>query len=266
MALITSKAVVLKTWKLSETSLIVQLYTREYGKVRVVAKGARNLKSPFKGCLEPLSLISVIYYDKPNRDLQTLSKLDLIDPHLSIIGDLEKTSLALAAAELVDKAVAGEEAYPQVYDLLTGTLELINEGCGFTEGLFWYFENRFVDLMGYRPTWDSCLKCSSSLRAAGGYLHPSSGGLVCRSCGAHLGGLALSGETLEVLYWLQNSEQNESAALDPSPAQKEEIRKTFDFYLRSHIDHLKPLKSLDIYYRCQHTEQQLTNTQAEGRM
>ena len=114
MAILKTEAVVLKGWKLGETSKIVSLYTRDFGKVKVVAKGGRGPKSKFKGCLEPLTHIRIVYYDKRTRDLQLLSQADLIDPYLHIVGNVERTSLGLATAELVNKAVAGEEPFPQV--------------------------------------------------------------------------------------------------------------------------------------------------------
>ena len=80
MAILRTEAVVMKGWKLGETSKILSLFTRDFGKVKVVAKGGRGSKSKFKGCLEPLTHLRIFYYDKRTRDLQLLSQADLIDP------------------------------------------------------------------------------------------------------------------------------------------------------------------------------------------
>lgn len=248
MAILKTEAVVLKGWKLGETSKILSLYTRDFGKVKVVAKGARGPKSKFKGCLEPLTHIRIVYYNKQTRDLQLLSQTDLIDPHFSIIGDMQRTSLALAAAELVYKAVAGEEPFPQIFDLLITILRAIDSGEGFIEGYLWFFESRFIELMGYRPTWERCLECGLSLGAEGGFFQPQNGGLLCSRCGAVKGGLVVEGETLEILYWLQRGELDGVGNLDPSPAQKAEIRRMFDLYFKTHIEHMGSLKSLLFFY------------------
>lgn len=248
MAILKTEAVVLRGWKMGETSKILSLYTRDFGKVKVVAKGGRGPKGKFKGCLEPLTHIRVVYYDKRTRDLQLLSQADLIDPHFRIIGDMERTSLGLAAAELVDRAVVGEEPFPQVFDLLTTMLRSINSGEGFLEGIFWFFEGHFIDLMGYKPTWDKCLECSGSLGVEGGFFQPPSGGLLCSRCGEVGGGLVVGSETLEILYWLQRGDLKDVVNLNPSPAQKAEIRKMFDLYFKTHIDHMKSLRSLGLYY------------------
>ena len=249
MAILSTEAVVLRSWKMGETSLILSLFTRDYGKVRVVAKGGRGPKSKFKGCLESLTHIRAIYYDKPTRELQLLSKTDLIDPHFHIIGHVGRTALGLASVELVDRAVVGEGSHPQIFDLLISTLSALDKNQGFLEGNLWFFEGHFIDLMGYKPTWDACLKCTQSLGIEGGYFQPQSGGLFCSRCGVGSGGLMIGGETLEILYWLQKTMIEDVVQLEPTPAQKKEIRKMFDLYFKTHIEHMKHLRSLDLYYQ-----------------
>jgi len=249
-----TEAIILKSWKLGETSKIVLLYTRDYGRIKVVAKGARKPKSQFNGCLEPLSRTSIIYYDKPNRDLQLLSKADLIDPHYQMIGDILKTSLSLAVIELLNRAVGGEEPFPAVYDLVSRTLDLINESAGQIEGFFWFFVSHFIIMMGYRPNWDSCLICQCSLRDEGGIFQAARGGLFCRQCTSGEGGQSLSGDTLEILYWLQTSQPEEAAGLKPTARQKTEIRQALKFYISTHLEHIKKLRALEIFYDYQRKE------------
>ncbi len=248
MAILETEAVVLKVWRMGETSKILSLYTRDSGKIKVVAKGGRNPKSPFRGCLEPLTHIRIIYYDKRTRDLQLLSKADLVDPHIHMIGNMERTTLGLSAAELVDRAVAGEESLPSIFDLLISVLQTLNEQEGFLEGILWYFESHFIHLMGYKPKWDHCLDCNQSLGREGGFFQPQSGGLLCSRCGLPKGGLVVGGETLEILFWLQRCLLKEAFHLEPSLNQKLEIRKMFDLYFKTHIDHMPSLKSLGFYY------------------
>lgn len=252
MAIIKTEAVVLKGWKLGETSKILLLYTKDHGRIKVVAKGARNPKSQFKGCQEPLSRIEIIYYDKPARDLQLLSKADLITPHYHIIGDIAKTALGLATLELLNKAVAGEESYPRVYDLLCNTLERLDQTQKFVEGIFWYFENHFIELLGYKPKWNICLKCGASLRDSGGLFQPSRGGLICRDCAGAAGGDVISGEALEILFWMQTCSIIDACSIQPDIRQQAEIRRAFDLYFKTHLDYLRPLNSLKIYYEHEH--------------
>ncbi|MFC1502638.1 DNA repair protein RecO [bacterium] len=248
MAILTTEAVVLKGWKMGETSQILSMYTKDFGKVKFVAKGSRGPKSKFKGCLEPLTHLKIIFYDKRTRDLQLLSTADLLDPHLNILGNMERTTLGMASLELVDKAVAGQESFPELFNLIVSVLKSMNQEQGFLEGYFWYFESHFIGLMGYKPKWESCLECHKSLGTTGGYFQPQSGGLLCNQCGSSHGGLVVKGETLEILFWLQKSQLTEVGSLNPTAAQKAEIRKMFDLYFRTHIEYMKSLNSLKLYY------------------
>ena len=248
MAILESEGVVLKGWKFGETSTIVSIFTKNFGKVRMMAKGSRSLKSKFKGCLEPLTYIHLIYYEKNTRELQLLSKANLIDPHYGIIGNPLKTTLAFAAAELVEKTVEEENPVEDLFTLLIHTLSSIDRGDKFMEGYFWYFEEHLIDIMGYKANWHSCLACKSSLGFHGGLFQPEQGGLLCHECSKNQGGLRISAETLEILYFLQKEPIDHAADLHPSPYQIAEIRKMHDLYFKTHIEYMQGLKSLNLYY------------------
>jgi len=65
--------------KFRDTSKIVSLYTRRFGRVSVVAKGARDRKSRFGAALEPMSHVSAVFYKKERSDLHLLSQCDLLN-------------------------------------------------------------------------------------------------------------------------------------------------------------------------------------------
>lgn len=247
MPILKTEAVVLRGWKLRETSLILSLYTRDFGKIRAVVKGARSPKSRFKGCMESLSHLRIVYYDKDTRDLQLLSQADLVNPHVHIIGDIGRTALGLASSELIERAVIGRDPHPQVFDLLVSTLDALDRGDGFYEAFLWLFESRFIELMGYKPTWHQCLACGTSLGFEGGYFQPQSGGLLCRACGSMKGGLDVPGEILEILFFLQKTDAVSAGHLKPDNVQKAQIRRMFDLYFKTHIEAMKGLQALRIF-------------------
>ncbi|MFO7890741.1 MAG: DNA repair protein RecO [bacterium] len=248
MAILNSEGIVLKGWKFGETSEIVSILTKDFGKVRMIAKGSRSLKSKFKGCLEPLTYIHIIYYEKKTRDLQLLSKADLIDPHYDIIGNPMKTALAFATIELVEKIIEDENPVHDLFELLVDTLSSIDRNEKFMEGYFWFFEEHLIDIMGYKASWNSCLNCKKSLGFHGGLFQPDQGGLLCHDCSKNQGGLRISAETLEILYFLQKESLNHAADLHPGPYQIAEVRKMYDLYFKTHIEHMQGLRSLNLYY------------------
>ncbi|MBI3538779.1 MAG: DNA repair protein RecO [Candidatus Eisenbacteria bacterium] len=122
MAIVRCEGIVLKTHALGDTSLIVVTYTREYGLLKLVAKGARRTPSRFGFALEPLSRSRYVVYHKPDRDLHLVSQAEVIDPVGSRLADLARLAHAQAALELIDRLVWGEEPHAELYDLLAAAL------------------------------------------------------------------------------------------------------------------------------------------------
>ncbi len=122
--IVESEAIVLRARKQGETSKIVTLYTRAFGKVNVIAKGARELKSKFGGALEMFARANVVFYKKerPEAGLYLLSKADLQDSNGPILKNLDKIESATAMIELVLRAMHDEEEHPEVFDLLSSAL------------------------------------------------------------------------------------------------------------------------------------------------
>ena len=87
MALYKTRAIVIKSINLSESDRLVTFFTKNYGKVKCVAKGARKAKNCFWGSLEPMSLIHLIYFGKENQSLYRLNHADIIESFQSIRDD-----------------------------------------------------------------------------------------------------------------------------------------------------------------------------------
>ncbi len=102
MPLVRSEGVVLRTYALGDTSRIVVVYTRDFGLVRLVAKGARKQPSRFGFALEPLSRSQLVFYHKPDRELHLVSQADTIAATAAQVTQLARLAHAEAAIELVD--------------------------------------------------------------------------------------------------------------------------------------------------------------------
>ena len=77
MSLKESEALVIKSYNLSEADRIVVFFTREFGVVRGVAKGAKRLKSRFGSTLEPFSTVNLSYFQKDDRELVSIQQVEL---------------------------------------------------------------------------------------------------------------------------------------------------------------------------------------------
>src|SRR5262245_19461808 len=105
-----SEAVVLRQYPLSEADRIVVFFTREYGKVRAVAQGAKRLKSRMGGCLEPLNHIHLRFYLKEGGDLARVRQCETIYSYLGRSTTLDRVYAFSYLAELVQEL--SQDHYP----------------------------------------------------------------------------------------------------------------------------------------------------------
>ena len=105
MALYKTQAIVIKSINLSESDRLVTFFTKNYGKVKCVAKGARKAKNCFWGSLEPMSLIHLIYFGKETQSLYRLNHADIIESFQSIRDDFAKLYKGVYFLELIDSMI-----------------------------------------------------------------------------------------------------------------------------------------------------------------
>lgn len=105
-----TEAVILRTQPMGDTSLLLHVYSRDSGRLSLIAKGARSPKSrPRLALLQPGQLLQVIYYHKPNRDLHTLSEFNLLHrPHYRLAHPA-RNLYALLACEIFSGCYKTEE-------------------------------------------------------------------------------------------------------------------------------------------------------------
>jgi DNA repair protein RecO (recombination protein O) len=179
---ITSDALVLRTYKLGETSKIVVLLTRERGKVRAVAKGARGARSRYQSALEPLSEVRAGLHGRQGAELLRLGACELIRSAFLVGGREPESRLALSYfAELLDAFSQEGEAEDAVYRLALAVLRAVEEGAS-TEALARYLEAWLLRLHGLYPALDRCASCGGRLAGPGLLYHRLSHGFVCPAC------------------------------------------------------------------------------------
>jgi DNA repair protein RecO (recombination protein O) len=118
--IVSTSAVVLQSRKFGDSSKIVYLYTEEFGKLNLLAKGARQAKSKLSGMLEPLRYINVTFYKKPGRDLHILSSAESLAPMRRINESLEHLATGLMILESISQTQ--EENLPN-YELFASIVD-----------------------------------------------------------------------------------------------------------------------------------------------
>lgn len=218
-----SDALVLRTYKLGETSKVVVLLTRERGKVRAVAKGARSPRSRYQSALEPLSEVRVGLYGRQGAELLRLGPCELIRSAFPAGERGLESSLALSYfAELLDAFAPEGEAEDAVYRLANAVVRALEEG---SPGMMVarYLEAWLLRLHGIFPPLDRCAACGK--RLGGGELryHAQSHGFLCDACGPASGPL-LSASVRAILEWIF---RNPPAAMSAVAAPEVEALESF---------------------------------------
>jgi DNA repair protein RecO (recombination protein O) len=123
MTVLTSEAVVLRTWPLHEADLIVSFFTRDYGRVKGVAKSALRSRKRFGGALEPMTVARAWFAERPRQELVRLDQLEIIRSPLSAPVDHARMAVLSFYAELIDEALPEHDPQETVFRLLLAVLD-----------------------------------------------------------------------------------------------------------------------------------------------
>lgn len=182
MAAEKATAIVLRAVDFSESSCVVTLYSREFGKVSALAKGGRRLKGPFEAALDLLSEVRVVFLRKSSDALDLLTEAKLQQRFRPRAGDLTSLYGGYYVAELVDRLTEPYEPHPELFDLVHETLAALATS-GSVRSILIHFEFHTLRSLGYLPSLDACVECGKAIEPAArvpfGILD---GGVMCRGC------------------------------------------------------------------------------------
>jgi DNA repair protein RecO (recombination protein O) len=177
MIVLTSEAVVLRTWPVHEADLIVSFFTRDYGRVRGVAKSAMKSRKRFGGALEPMTIARAWFAERPRQELVRLDQLEIVRSPLSAPVDHVRMAVLSFFAELLDEALPERDPQETVFRLLVSVLEQT------TVEQPWmpltYFQLWMTRLMGLLPDIAHCTACGEALHAAEISFNSLGDGLFC---------------------------------------------------------------------------------------
>lgn len=182
MPIVTTRCVVLQTYRYSDTSKILRLMTLDHGPRSAIAKGALRPGSKYGGVLEPFAEGEATIYLKPDRDLHTLSEFELIRERQSLGVDLARFAGASVCCELVMR-LAPEERDPRLYrTLLAGLDALVEAEPDEVRAVALVVNWQVVRILGFTPELDRCVGCGRSLEEGETRLDFEAGGLACGRC------------------------------------------------------------------------------------
>ena len=197
MGILSSEAIILRTYPLRETDKIVVAFTREYGKLRGVARGSRRIKSRFSGRLEPLSWVELVAFEGRNQELVSIDKVELLKGYGLEMQDYQAYLRASYLLELLMETVPEREANDSLFRLLLHVLPLLADSHKSRLASV-YFQIWHLKLAGLLPSLTACSGCGGALSTGReAYCQLDALGFFCRECrkGA---GRRIDGDILEL--------------------------------------------------------------------
>src|SRR5580692_1865182 len=123
MSVLTSEAVILRTWPVHESDLLVSFFTRDYGRLKGMAKAALKSRKRFGGALEPMTLARAWFAERPRQELVRLDQLEILRSPLAAPVDPVRMTALSFYAELLDEILPEHDPQETVFRLLVSVLE-----------------------------------------------------------------------------------------------------------------------------------------------
>ncbi len=244
-----ASGIVLRNIPHGETSAILNLFTREFGKIGLMVKGARAKKK--NGSPSPLEIftqLDLVFYYKATRDLQIVKEIDVAHAHLGLRGSWQCYAVACAVAEFLSKCTRESDPHPELFRSTSETLDALDSVPKFPVPLLWRFQLLLFPAIGLSLTFDRCAVTSLPLQppfqsairyrfADGAFLHPQADRAT-----AHDG--ELSPAAYAALSSLQGASAQLSTRLAVTAATAAEITDFITRFLESHLPIRGQLRSL----------------------
>ena len=242
-----TSGVVLRQYPLGEADRIVSILTPDFGKVRAVAKGVRRPNGRLRGHLDLTNVVD--FAAAYGRNLDVVTEAVLRDDHQASRSDLERLSQAFYVCEIADLFTQEGSPSRSLYLLVTTTLEALGESPDSWLLARW-FEQRVLDVTGFRPQLENCVECGSRLEPGDHLLDLAAGGALCPECRGLGAGrkVSVSQSAMRVLRHLQRTPTVEGiGVLTLAPTLRDDVERIQSRYIRSIIE--RDVRSADFARR-----------------
>ncbi|MBD3168104.1 MAG: DNA repair protein RecO [candidate division Zixibacteria bacterium] len=247
MGIIKSGGIVIDAKESGETSKLAEIFTEQFGLMKVLAKGARRPESRFGAATEPLTLIQGVYYVKEDNGIANLSAADIVSPFQHTHDDINKYSYGSAWAEILVSNLPYSEPQKRLYSVFHQALKDLEDiPDEQVEKFFWAYALKFIALLGYRPEFMICSGCSVG-KSDDWMFSVENGRLYCKQCSQSLRDSLFmrldSGET-RILSVFSTADRTVLERITIDEKQMKTVRDVIEGFRRYHIQPEGELKSL----------------------
>lgn len=240
MSIDRTQALILNRQDFRETSLIVNFYTRDFGKISGLLKGVRTEPVKFASNLELFSQNEIIFYRNKNSGLHLVSQCDLNNNFTGIRQGIIKTAMASFMMELLGALMPAEDKNEEVFDLTSSCLQEL-EATGNPDKVMAIFKIKMLALSGFKPNFDSCVSCADRIGFESKF-SLSLGGLLCPRCySKDTTSRSIFRGTVASILHIERNDFRTNLNLGLNPQIKKELELILNSFLNFHLE--KELKS-----------------------
>ena len=235
-----TEAIILNKWDFRETSLIINFYTRDFGKLSGLLKGVRGEPLKFASTLELFSHNEVVFYKKQATSLHLVSQCDIrnnFDPIRQNIGKIGSGSIMM---ELLDAVMPQEDKNEIIFDLALSCLKELEVNYN-PDKISTIFKIKLLSLSGFKPHLDSCVLCQEKILGHSKF-SLNLGGLLCGRCETEdLKARSIFRGTVASIVHIEKNDLKNNLNLGMNPQIKKELDIILNSFLNFHLG--KELKS-----------------------
>lgn len=205
MGTFMTEGIVLKHSPWREADRIVVLYTRDHGKISVVARSARKILSKLAGSVEPITLLQVSVVHGRRND--TLTGAEEIYTYPQLHRSLPAMAMAMLIGEVIDRSTYASQHDNRVFDLLDRSLRELELASARPQSdmamVAWRFVWQFLAVVGYHPELYQCVDCHKRIKQENNWFDYKKGGLICPRCSrSGSDRMAAAPEVIKLIRWL----------------------------------------------------------------
>jgi len=246
VTLVRDRALVLRRFPYSESSLVVRALTREHGRVHLIARGAYRPRSRYFAVLDLFDTLELEWSASAARDLHALVCGEIVVRRRALTASLRRYRAGLSMLELCDLGSRPEERDAPLHDLCERSLERLGEEGWEPELALVVFELGFLHNHGLAPALESCAACGGEAPPLAGCARRAAfsagaGGRLCARCAedGRASGRRVGTLPLDVLTTAAELSRSLPGGGDPRPRPLELVERVRDFVERFLDYHLE---------------------------
>ncbi len=241
MAAQSAEGIILRKYYLRETSYILVVFTREFGKIKGVIKGVRNPYPQFAGDFEIFTRCRLLFYRKKKRPMDLITQCEALESFLPVRKDIERLTYANYFIELVNAVTADHDVNEELYRALLESLRLLGTRSS-AKRICRIFELKLLGTLGLSPQLELCAVCGSPVEEKARF-SVKSGGVLCRDCAGRDGAyMNISLGTMNFMRKIQLSSFEKTSRIKVSREVGKETEKILKRFIQYHLN--RPIKSL----------------------